>query len=386
MFLAAALTFCPSCGIGSSTNASEELHGRRHVSRCDRRVEKRIPGYVQPPVAKLWSSKRPTEGSDNNDDFDENEAIADSMENDVSRRVFLLGVSATSLFTLTASINFFGDDAFKRRLSIPFRTAFPFFFAKETILPTSQRLPLDEDFSTFYFKQHANIAVEDLNILTREQLGTEESQILSISRFLFFPKYETGQHITDMTDPLVYSYFLYARVHTIALHTSPASRRKFTELLGQRTYHYIRTKCQQLGTPLPDSQRARQDPRQYAGDWLLALRLALATLVRLGWISSFTVNDFDSASGSMWDEEGRGELTVACNDPVTLGTAMLLGEESYEEISPKPSALVSALLADFGVANLTAEDYYMDLMYRPDPAMYKPRQIVTQYNFNIARQ
>lgn len=341
-----------------------------------RRARRRTP-WKTFVVAEAGNGERQ---SDVNDD----DGVDDSVENEVSRRVFLAGVTVTGLFTLTEAVNLFGGDEFKRDVVRPFRNVLPFLFPKERVQPTSQRLPLHRDFVEFYFDSIRDISVNELHAVSSKQLDDEESYILNTSRSLFFSKPYMQRDLTDMTDPVVFDYCMYARLRAIATHTSPASRVKFSELLGWRSYRYIKTKCEQLGTPLPDPKRARREPKRYAEDWLLAIRLALATLVRLGWLSSYSVTDFDSSNGSMWDEEGRGELTVACNDPVTLGTAMLLGEEKYEEISPKSSALVTQLMIDYGVVNLTKEDYYMDLMFRPDPAMYKPRQIVTQFNFNTA--
>lgn len=89
--------------------------------------------------------------------------------------------------------------------------------------------------------------------------------------------------------------------------------------------------------------------------------------------------EFDSG---MLAEEGRGELTITCDDVYTISCAQLIGEEQFEEISPKVSGIILALLGSYGLS-CSSEDYYLDRVYRPDAHDYMPSQLVTQINFTV---
>jgi hypothetical protein len=318
-------------------------------------------------------------GPPSSEDEDDN----DGQPTELSRRVFSLTVVATGLLSFVQGFRLFADDDTKRITAAQAHRFFPFLFPREeepSGLPSTRRAPLDTSFANYFFDMHAVVASE-LGIINRAQLADAEAKLLARSESLFFPKY-AGKHDRNLiADPAVLNYKLYARIHAIAEKSSPLSRVDFSRELGRRCYNYIKKICKDNGNALPQPDTSRNNPRMHAADWLDAMRKILSTLIQIGWVSAYRISDFDATPGSLWQDEGRGELTVYCDDPVTLDTAMLIGEEHFEEISPKISSIIWSLLTEYGLAGVTFEDYYLDLMYRADPAAYQPRQIVTQFNF-----
>lgn len=310
-----------------------------------------------------------------NDRGTSDEDIDDGEPTELSRRVFSAGVSVVGISTAIQGFRLFADDDDKRRLAQPFRRAFPFLFSNETELPSpeSLRAPLNVPFAQYFFNTHAEVAKE-LGLISTADLHANEVDIRTRARNLFFPRGVSMNVDVINTDVRVFNYLLYSRIHAIAIRTSPRDRVEFAATLGQRCYSYLRQKLVAENVQLPPTTSS-------ATNFLQALRLILSELVVLGWISRFEVGAFDDEDDGTWRTEGRGDLTIYCNDPVTIDTAMLIGEEQFEEISPKISGILQALLIDHGLASVSLEDYYMDLMYRPDPAAYQPRQLVTQLNF-----
>ncbi len=128
-----------------------------------------------------------------------------------------------------------------------------------------------------------------------------------------------------------------------------------------------------------DAEWARGNPDK----WLESVRALLDALVKVGWISGYRVSEFDGGPGSAWQEEGRASLTIYSFDPLPIQAAQLIGEEEYEEISPKVSPWIKAFLVDAGISNTSMEDYYLDDQYRPDPADFKPSQLATEFDLSL---
>jgi hypothetical protein len=324
--------------------------------------------------AQLRGQQPPSQ--DDEDDVDQQPTV-------LSRRIFSLTVGATGLFSFVQGFRLFADDDTKRVVSAQARQFLPFLrpHAEQVVgPPSSRRAPLNREFATFFFDAHADVASE-LGMISRSKLDEQETDLLARSEPLFFPKAKGEHSSRSITDPAVLNYMLYARLRAITGDSSPAQRVDFSRKLGLRCYAYLKQQCVSNGNALPPPIRSRERPREFASDWMEAMAKLLTTLAELGWISSYRFSDFDLSPGSLWIDEGRGALTVYCDDPVTLNTAMLIGEEHYEEISPKLSSVLWSLLLDYGLTTVTFEDYYLDLLFRPDPAEYQPRQIVTQFNF-----
>lgn len=300
----------------------------------------------------------------------------DDVETDtvLSRRVFTAGVGATGLLTLINAVNLFGGDEFKDEVLrvTAAKRRFPSLFPNEQEPAAAARAPVDTAFAAFYFEQHAKVAV-DLGLLTRAELEREEAALLDRSRRLFFRAGDGGAP----GEREVFNYELYARVHSIATHSSPASRLAFSRALGAAVFQRLATVCS-----LPDPGPARRGRRgAHAADMVTALRTVLSTMTTgLGWMTGWRVDDFDPA---MLSDEGRGELTVTCDDVFTLPVAMLIGEEQYESISPKVSNILLAAMQHYGCSTVTSEDYYLDKVYRPDASQFSPSQLVTQINFSV---
>lgn len=305
--------------------------------------------------------------SDKNGGEDLDEVETDTV---LSRRVFSAGIFATGLFTAIEGAQLFYGDEYKDKLLAPVKRAVPSWFPNEQELKPAPRAPLDKEFASLYYSEHARVAVA-LGLLTAEVLKREEEELLTRSRALFFTSKEAA------TEREEFNYRLYARVHTIATHTSPKQRLTFARTLGEAMYKRLAATCD-----LPNPRAARRNLRGTLAvdDLLAALQVVLAKLQAIGWITGSTVGELDTL---MLAEEGRGELTVTCDGVLTLPTAMLLGEERYEEASPKVSGMLVALLASYGCSSISSEDYYLDSVYRPDASLYSPTLLVTQFDFTV---
>jgi hypothetical protein len=353
------------------------------LASCRLSLPQRNASYSRRPM--LWARARESTRS-SNDDEDFRKSPKSGIETPVSRRLFLLGVSVTGGVVLNQGVQLWDDyygDSLRDRLSQPFRRAFPSLFEPSSSLqiPSTRRASLNPAFASFFFDAHAAVACDQLRLLSHSDLARDEADVRDRSRALFFPK---GQAEPDAGSDLMYNYNLYCRVHSIGAYTSPQTRIEFSRALGGRCLAYIeRNVLAPNGTKLPTPSRYRgESGKDHAEDWLIAIRVVLQALVDLGWISEFKVSDFDYMQGSTWREEGRGELTVDSTAPVTLQSAMLIGEEEMEEISPKISGILYNVLVKYGLSSISLEDYYMDIVYRKD---YSPQQLVTQFNFSLPK-
>lgn len=290
----------------------------------------------------------------------------DDVETDavISRRVFTAVIAIPGILTVVNGVNLFGGDELKDDL----KRRLPLFFPeKEPVLV--ERASLDSRFASLFFDAYADVAVK-MGILSMSELRKEETDLLNRSRSLFFQ----GDDERRGTEQQKYNYRLYARVHTIALRTSPQSRLEFSRRHGAVLYNRLKALCS-----FPDPRAARKGTADTA-DLLGAVDIALGKLKELGWITGSLVDNFDDG---MLSEERRGELSVAGDNVFSLPCAMLIGEEEFEEISPKLTGILRVLLEDYGCRNVTTEDYYLDTVYRPDPAKFRPTQLVTQINFTV---
>lgn len=312
--------------------------------------------------ATVASARQSDNGGDDLEDVETDTVL--------SRRVFSAGIFATGLFTAIEGAQLFYGDEYKDKLLAPVKRAIPSWFPNEQELKPAPRAPMDMEFASLYYNEHARVAVA-MELLSAAELKQEEDELLTRSRALFFTSTEAATRREE------FNYRLYARVHTIATHTSPRQRLAFARTLGEAMYKRLAAMCE-----LPDPKAARRDLRgtPAVDDLLAALQIVLAKLQAIGWITGSTIGELDSL---MLAEEGRGELTVTCNDVLTLPTAMLLGEERFEEASPKVSGMLAALLASYGCSSISSEDYYLDSVYRPDASLYSPTLLVTQFDFTV---
>lgn len=300
--------------------------------------------------------------SSNNDGNEEDE------DPEFSRRVFLVGVSATTLFTALAGYRFvIGEDAESRVYSRVARR-FPKFFPREAT-PEERRKPLNGAFANAYFNAVGDVAVR-MKVISADELHLEEEKVKERAFGLFF---DDGPVSKSLSNPSWLNFVLYSRLHVISQKMSPQSRLEFVNQLARQTMKKLRT------TPV---QQTRDEAREHSERWLGGIRSLLDEFVGLGWISGFRIEDFDSAPGSSWQDESRSSLTIYSFDPVTMQAAQLIGEEKFEELSPKLSGWIKAYLMDSGI-KASFEDYYLDDAYRPDPEQFMPSQLATQFDLSI---
>lgn len=285
-----------------------------------------------------------------------------------SRRVFLAGISATTLVTAVAAYRFvIGEDVESRVKSRVVRK-FPSLFPREST-PEERRNPLNAAFAARYFDALEAVAVQ-MALMSSAELHHEENSVKKRAYNLFFK----GESVTrTFADSAWLNFLVYSRLHVISQRTSPQSRLRFVDLVSERTLRQMETKPVRL---------TREQARRDADEWLAGLRRLLDELVSLGWISGYRVDEFDGGPGSLWQDESRSSLTVYAFDPVTIQAAQLIGEERYEEISPKLSGWMKAFLNASGIKT-SLEDYYLDDAYRPDPEQYKPSQLATQFDLSL---
>lgn len=345
-----------------------------------KRATAAVAAFCSPPIQRAFTSRRArraccrhpgvlackSSGDKEDDDIDDVET--DTV---LSRRVFVAGITATGIFTAAEGAQLFFGDRYKDKLLAPVKRAVPSLFPNEQELEPAARAPLDAQFASFYYDEHARIAA-NMRLVSAAELAKQEDDILTRSRSLFFT---ADKSLSDRDE---FNYRLYARVHAIAVHTSPQQRVKFSRALGESMFKRLAATC-----PLPDPKPARRDLSglQATDDLLAALRIVLAQLQANGWVTGSRIDELDSL---MLADERRGELSVTCDDVFTLPTAMLIGEEEYEEASPKVSGMLIAVLAHYGCRDISSEDYYLDTVYRPDASKFKPTQLVTQINFTCA--
>lgn len=285
-----------------------------------------------------------------------------------SRRVFLAGISATTLVTAVAAYRFVIGEDVESRVKSRFVKTFPNLFPREPT-PEERRNPLDATFARKYFDTLEAVAVQ-MGLMSSAELHREEDDVKKRAYNLFFK----GESVTrTFANPAWLNFLLYSRLHVISRETSPQSRLRYVDLVSERTLKQLETKPVQL---------TREQALRDAGSWLAGLRRLLDEFVSLGWISGYKVDEFDGGLGSSWQDESRSSLTVYAFDPVTIQAAQLIGEEQYEEISPKLSGCMKAFLNASGIKT-SLEDYYLDDTYRPDPDQYRPSQLATQFDLSL---
>lgn len=294
------------------------------------------------------------------------------QENDndpeTSRRVFLAGIAATTLVTAVAAYRFVIGEDIESRVKLRFVKTFPNFFPPQPT-PDERRKPLNATFAAKYFDALESVAVQ-MGLMSAAELHREEDNVKKRAFNLFFQR---GSVARTFSDSAWLNFVLYSRLHVISQRTSPQSRLRFVDLLSERTLKQLDTKPVRL-----TKEQARRDPDR----WLVGLRGLLDEFISLGWISGYNIDEFDGGPGSSWQDESRASLTVYTFDPVTIQAAQLIGEEHYEEISPKLSGWMKAFLSASSI-KASLEDYYLDDAYRPDPEQFKPTQLATQFDLSL---
>lgn len=280
----------------------------------------------------------------------------------------MFGVSVTSLLTAAAGYRFVIGEDIESRVYSRVAMRFPKFFPKETT-PEERRKPLNGAFASAYFNAVEDVAVR-MKFITADGLRREEEKVKEKAYHLFF---DDGPVTQSLANASWLNFVLYSRLHVISQKTSPQSRLDFVDQLARKTMKTLRTR------PV---QQTKEEAREDSEGWLGGIRELLDEFVGLGWISGFRIEDFDGTPGSSWQDESRASLTIYSFDPVTIQAAQLIGEEQYEEMSPKLSGWIKAYLMDLGIKAST-EDYYLDDAYRPDPEQFKPSQLVTQFDLSM---
>lgn len=308
---------------------------------------------------------RPTVWASN---FSNNDGNGEDDDPELSRRVFLAGISGTTLVTAFAAYRFVIGEDVESRVYSRVAKRFPDFFPRETT-PEERRKPLNTAFVNAYFNAVGDVAV-NMKLISADELHREEEKVKERAFDLFFDDAPVNE---SLSNPSWLNFVLYSRLHVISRETSPQSRLEFVDQLARKTMKTLRTK------PL---QQTKDEAREHSEQWLGGIRSLLNEFVGLGWISGFRIEDFDGAPGSSWQDESRSSLTVYSFDPVTMQAAQLIGEEQFEEMSPKLSGWIKAYLMDSGI-KVSFEDYYLDDAYRPDPEQFKPSQLATQFDLSM---
>lgn len=292
----------------------------------------------------------------------------DEDDPEVSRRVFLAGILATSIVTAAGAYRFVIGEDLESRIRLRIAQRFPSLFPREQTAEERRR-PLNEAFAQAYVDSIQQVASE-MQIIKPAQLHVQEEAVQQQAYPLFFADTIA---VRKLSDPSWLNFVLYSRLHVISRLTSPTSRHDFVDKLARRTMSRLSTK------PLVQTaEQARVNPDA----WINRIRALLDELVTLGWISGYHIDDFDGGPGSLWQDERRSSMTLYAFDPVTMQAAQLIGEEEYEEISPKISGWIKAFLKD-GSIKASLEDYYLDDAYRPDPEQFKPSQFATQLDLSL---
>lgn len=310
------------------------------------------------------SERSDNDNSSNNNKGDDDDD--DETDTVISRRVYLLGTLASTVITGTATYRFFIGDDEETRLRYQLSRRFPRIFAPaeepNTRLPTS----LDTDFATAYFNSVGEIAISLKLASSLNELKRDEQYVRSRARALFFYDGGPANSRPTFSNPDWLNFCLYARLHTLAQKTSPKTRMQFAERLAERTFPYLESSAR--GARVQDTDA-----------WLQGMSEILHRLCAVGWISDFRIEPFDSLA---WTEDRRASLTVYAISPVVMQTAQLLAEEGFEEFSPKVSFWLVRYLRSCGICT-SWEDFYLDDVYKPDPAFYKPTQLATQFDLSF---
>lgn len=309
---------------------------------------------------------RPTRCASNSSNDDDNNEEDEDPE--VSRRVFMAGISVTSVVTAAAGYRFLIGEDIESRIYTRFTKRFPRFFPTEKT-PEERRKPLNAAFAKSYFAAAEEVAVR-LKLISADELRREEQSVKDRAYNLFFDNISVAE---DLSNASWLNFVLYSRLHVISQKTSPKSRIEFADQLARNTMQKLKT------TPF---RQTKEEAKLNSERWIKKIDDLLNELVELGWISGFRIEEFDGGPGSSWQDESRASLTIYSFDPVTLQAAQLIGEEQREEISPKPSGWIKAYLKDMGI-KATLEDYYLDDAYRPDPDQFKPSQLATQFDLSV---
>lgn len=359
----AAMSLNPLCTFAHGTCMFENRKVSKRVLRCERHADSETVEIARKIQMNGGSPKRKRGENDDN---------KDETDTELSRRVFLAGTLVSTLITATVSYRFFIGDDLETRIATELSARFPRLFSKKKRKQPS-RPPLDAQFAMSYFTALEATALDMGLIKNVDELRDEEAEIKRRAEPLFFFKGDenlsTSSNLNELvfTDPDWFNFLLYARLHTIAGKTSPQTRVTFTNRLARKTI------------PLLRQEITDRDKAWIICDdasWLSGVTKLLQALVSKGWISSFRIEPFD---GVAWAEDKHATLTLYASDIVTMQAAQLIGEEAFEEISPKVSPWIKLALTDCGIG-VSAEDYYLDDIYRPDPTFYKPTVIATQFD------
>mmetsp|Transcript_13196 Transcript_13196/g.32599 ORF Transcript_13196/g.32599 Transcript_13196/m.32599 type:complete len:370 (-) Transcript_13196:41-1150(-) len=304
------------------------------------------------------------------EDYDEGDPTATEG---FSRRDFGIGVTLGGIGAIAA---WYGPrDDIRSRLYQELVERAPWLATDEAKLSslTARRRPLDLEFTQWYMDTVAELA-DGLGIIQRQDLERAEKSVRERAHDLFFPNDALKRTAEDISDPAWFNFVLYGRLHSIAVLTSPLMRTQFVDKLGKRIVDKLQPHSPY--GPVPD-------PQKEAESWLASVESLLAKFRDLGWLSDFRLEEFDGAPGSLWQDEGRGRLAVFVSNPLTMQAAQLLGEEEYEELSPKLSSALKWILTNSGIHSVSFEDYYLDDRYRPDPLQYRPSEFATEFDLSM---
>lgn len=351
------------CTFAHGTSIFEKRGVLKTSSRCERYINESVE--VARKMRMSGDSPKRKRGR--------NDGGKDETDTELSRRVFLAGTLASTLITAATSYRFIIGEDIEARIANDLSLRFPRLFASKRRKQPSRR-PLDAQFAMSYFTALEATALEMGLINDVNELRDEEAEIKRRAEPLFFFKGDENMSTSSeenevaFTDPDRFNFLLYARLHTIAGKTSPRSRLTFSNGVARRTIPLLRREISD------EDERAKISCD--GASWLSGVTKLLQALMSKGWISSFRIEPFD---GVAWAEDKHATLTLYASDIVTMQAAQLIGEEAFEEISPKVSPWIKLALNDCGIG-VSSEDYYLDDIYRPDPAFYKPTVIATQFD------
>ena len=280
---------------------------------------------------------------------------------ELSRRVFNTGILFSGIATTWVGYRIVVGDDLKSQAYKAIRRRVPGLFPREST-PDERRGEPNEAFVSAYFDAVAAIAVEQ-SLIDRKSLEKEEFAVRELARPLFFD--ESANVSKQLTNSRWLNFVLYARLHAIAERTSPLQRRRFANTLAERTLPLLKVQRYGTGKDVPAVEQS--------------VRAIMNALIDLHWISGYNVTEMDSGS---WEDEGFSRLTVFANDPLPLQAAQLIGEEQFAEISPLVSPWITHALEKQGI-NVSAEDYYLDDVYRPDPVDFMPTQLATELDLSV---
>ncbi len=280
---------------------------------------------------------------------------------ELSRRVFNSGILLSGIGTAWVGYRIVVGDDLKSQAYKAIRRRVPGLFPREST-PDERRGEPNAAFVSAYFDAVASIAIEQ-SLIDKKSLEKEESAVRELARPLFFD--ESANVSKRLTNSRWLNFVLYARLHAIAERTSPLQRHRFTNKLAERTLPLLQVQRFGVGKDVPAVEQS--------------VKAVLNALIDMHWISGYNITEMDSGS---WEDEGFSRLTVFANDPLPLQAAQLIGEEQYAEISPLVSPWITHVLEKQGI-NVSAEDYYLDNVYRPDPVDFMPTQLATELDLSV---